>query len=111
MELNIRDERGIKIVTLSGELSGDPEDDFVHPITDLFGGPQTRIVIDLSGVPFLNSTALNDLVRVTAQAHVQEARVVLAGLTPFVAGVMKTTQLDRFFDIAPTVMEASNRLS
>jgi len=44
-------------VTLCGDLSGQEDEDFVNPITDLFGGPQTRIVIDLSGVPFLNSTA------------------------------------------------------
>ena len=32
-----------------------------------------------------------------AQANVQEARVVLASLSPYLAGVLETTRLNRFF--------------
>jgi anti-sigma B factor antagonist len=70
-----------------------------------------KVVLDLSGVTYVSSAGLGDLVRVTALANTRQARVSLAGLVPFVDGVLKATRLDRFFDIAPDVDVAINRLT
>ena len=51
------------------------------------------------------------MVRVTALANTQHARLSLAALSPFVDGVLKATRLDRFFDIVPDVDVAINRMS
>ena len=72
--------------------------------------PHARIVLDLSA-PDLNSAALGDLVRMVGQANVQEARVILAGAPPFIAGLFAATRLDRFFEQAPSVEDAMKRLS
>lgn len=109
MDFEIDELAGVKHVRPHGELVGD-QTDFIDAITNLITAPGIRIVIDLSDVPFMNSTGLSELVRIVAQANIQEARVVLANLSPFVAGVLQTTQLVRFFEIYATTEEALARL-
>jgi anti-anti-sigma factor len=111
MEVKVEDVDGIKVLRLCGELAGDERDSLVETFTDMLGTPKARIVLDLSGVTHINSAGLGELVRMVGQANVQEARVILAGASPFVMGVFSTTRLDRFFDISPDVPDALRQLS
>lgn len=110
MTFDIEERGGVQIIRLHGELAGDDSDDFVEAVTNLLGGPGVRIVLDLHDVPFMRSDGLGVLVRVTAQANVQEGHLILANPSPFVAGVLNTTRLDRFFEICPTVDAAVKNL-
>ena len=110
MSVQIEDQAGVKIVRPQGDLVGDDGGEFVEAVTNLLTGPGTRIVIDLGGVPFVNSTGLSELVRVNSQANIQEARVILADPSPFVAGVLQTTRLDRFFEVCPSTAQAVEKL-
>ena len=47
-----------------------------------------------------------ELLTLTAQANQRESQVVLAAPSAFVAGVLETTQLDRFFRVNPSVEAA-----
>ncbi len=109
MTIDIHEHPNVKIVRLAGELTEDTG--LVDAVTDLLVEPGTRVLIDMSAVPFVNSHGLGDLVRITAQANVLEGRVVLANLTAFVGGVMETTQLNRFFEICPDTEVALQRLA
>ena len=106
MTFETTDHAGVQVIHLHGELAGDAMAKFVAHVTNLLSAARARIVLELSDVPFMNSTALGQLVRVVAQANVQEGRVVLAHPSPFVEGVLLTTRLDRFFEIFPSVDEA-----
>jgi anti-sigma B factor antagonist len=110
MNVEIKDQAGIKVVRLPGDLAGDDGGEFVDAVTNLLTGPGVRIVIDLAAVQFINSTGLSELVRVNSQANIQEARVVLANPSPFVAGVLQTTRLDRFFEVCETTAQALKQL-
>jgi anti-anti-sigma factor len=93
------------VVRVQGELvGGNPR--FVDAVTNLLTAPGTRILVDLHDVPFLNSTGLGELVRIAAQANIQEGRVILINPSAFVSGVLQTTQLHRFFEIRASVDEA-----
>lgn len=106
MTIEVEDRNGTKVVRLRGEFGSERPGRFVRTVTELLRGPETRIIIDLSGVSYMSSTGLGELVQVTAQANTQEGRVVLAAPSAFVKGVLETTQLHRFFEIRPTVEEA-----
>jgi anti-sigma B factor antagonist len=110
MRLNTEDRGGIKLVTLSGELRGDPPGEFIAAVSDLLAGPGSRVVLDLGAVRYINSSGLGELVRVAAQANVQEGRVVLANPSAFLSGMLEATQLNRFFEIAPSAAAAIQRL-
>jgi anti-anti-sigma factor len=110
MNISVEDQDGVKLLRLEGEFVGGGGEKFVETVTNLLTTRGARVVIEMSQVPFMNSSGLSELVRVVAQANIQEGRIVLAGLSPFVAGVMQTTQLERFFEISNSPDEAVAKL-
>ncbi len=105
MDIHLKEQDGITIVRLDGELIDDAPE-VVEAISELFTGPGKRIIVDAGGVPFMNSTGLGELVRMNAQANIQESRLVIAAPSNFVAGVFQATRLDAFFEVYPTVEDA-----
>jgi len=111
MEVDVKDVNGVKVLRVQGELTGDEKETLVETFTDLLSTPKARIVVDLGGVAYINSAGLGELVRMVGQANVQEARVVLASLSPYLTGIMEATRLNRFFDISPNVEDAARKLT
>jgi anti-sigma B factor antagonist len=68
-------------------------------------GPETRVVLDLSSVEFLDSSGLGAVVSV--MKHLGAGRQLeLAGLTPPVAKVFRLTRMDTVFLIHPSLPAA-----
>jgi anti-sigma B factor antagonist len=111
MKVDVEDRSGVSLVHVFGHLIGGDDSELLRKVTGLIDRSNARVVLDLSGVEFISSAGLGDLVRITAQANSQAARLVLASPSPFVAGVLETTRLTRFFDICPTVEAAIARLA
>ncbi len=65
-----------------------------------------NIVIDLSDVHFINSTALAILIRGMKQAREQDGDICLCGLQQPVRMVLELTQLDKVFEIYSDQNEA-----
>jgi len=111
MEPNIEMKSGVAVVHLSGELRG-PDDGAVSPVVEkALDGTNPKIVIELSGVSYVSSAGLGELVQLVSRANSQNARMVLCAPSPFVAGVLKATRLDRFFEMFPTADAAMAALS
>jgi len=70
-------------------------------------GPQ-HIVLDLSGVDFVDSSGLGAVVASLKQLR-DGRRLDLAGLTPDVAKVFRLTRMDSIFVIHTSVQEALQR--
>jgi anti-sigma B factor antagonist len=99
MKASVENKSGVHIVRVVGDKAAGQEHDLIETITPLLDADGVRIVIDLSQLKIINSSDLGALVRVTAQANQRRSRVVLAGPSAFVAGVLETTQLHRFFSV------------
>jgi anti-anti-sigma factor len=110
MTIDTEDRSGVKVVRITGDLDGTDSGPLTTVLSDFVEERGSRIVLDLTNVKFINSTGLSVLVTLTAQANAHQSRLVLAGLSPFVAGVLETTRLDRFFDVFPTVDAAAAAL-
>lgn len=106
MELHVREQEGLRVLFVQGDVGRGAHDALVDRVGTLLSGPGDRLVIDLSQVTYLSSHGLNALVRVTAQANVQQQRIVYADPAPIVEGILRTTQLDRFFEVHPSVAAA-----
>jgi anti-sigma B factor antagonist len=61
-----------------------------------------RLVIDLSGVAFVDSSGLATLIEALQKAQQYAGKVLLCGLTPKVLGVFQLANLDRIFQIRDT---------
>jgi len=111
MTIQTEDRAGVKLVRLHGELTGGEDQGLIEAVTELLSARQARVVLDLGAVPYSNSAGLGDLVRLVAQANVQEGRIILANLSAYLAGVLEITKLNRFFEIQPTVDAAVDALT
>ena len=65
-------------------------------------GPETRVILDLSAVGFMDSSGLGAVVSVMKHLGAGR-RLELAGLTPPVAKVFRLTRMDSVFLIHPSV--------
>ncbi len=110
LKVEIHTHPSTAVLKLSGELTAVNQNTLTNAMKPLLEGAQTRIVLDMTEVPFIGSTGLGELVKLVAQVNSQGGRVVLAGLTPFVADVLDTTKLNRFFEISDTPEAAMARL-
>jgi anti-anti-sigma factor len=111
MHTTQRDVDGFRVLTIHGELGSPDDQALLDTVAELLAGPGATLIIDLAGLHYLNSMGINTLVRITAQANVQEQRVVYAGPSPLIEGIFRTTQLVRFFEVVPDVPSAVARLS
>ena len=59
-----------------------------------------EVVLDLSGVTFMDSTGLGALIGLRNQADASDKRVALRGVTPPVSKILTLTQLDTVFGLA-----------
>ncbi len=109
MKISVDEKGGVAVVKLSGSLTGGDEG-WHGRVTELVDQPSAKVVLEMAEVDYISSAGLGELVKLTALANTQGSRVVLAAPTPFVAGVLKTTRLDRFFDICPDVDSALTKL-
>jgi anti-sigma B factor antagonist len=106
MEWREREERGLTIIHLRGEV-------------DLQHSPQLReilqtkvarriptLVLELSEVRYIDSSGLATLVEYYQQSRSFSGRMVLAGATPRVKSVFDLVRLSEVFEFYPTIQEA-----
>ncbi len=93
----------VMVIRIEGELREAGEEQFIQAVTECFDTVAEKVVLDLSALTYVTSAGLGAIVRVTAQGNQQGAKVVLAAISPFMAGLMETTRLDKYFEIYPTV--------
>lgn len=70
---------------------------------DATAGTDGRVIMDLSGVDFLDSSGLGAIV--SALKLLRGRKLELVGLTPVVAKVFKLTQMDQVFTIHRTLSD------
>ena len=106
MTINPEERGQATILHLSGEIREADEDNFIRTVTERIDRPGARVVLDMSEITYVTSSGLGAIVRVTAQANTQRAKVVIAAPSPFINGVLEITALNRYFDVYPTIDDA-----
>jgi anti-sigma B factor antagonist len=72
-------------------------------IETLLQDGSNELMIDLSGVDFIDSSGLAVLVSGLKRTHSQDGSLALAGVKPNVMEVFKLTLLDRVFKFLPNL--------
>src|SRR5438128_12571319 len=69
------------------------------------------VILDLSGVPYIDSTALGALVAANVSCQKAGRRIVLAGVSERVSRMFKITNVESLFLTFPTLEEAIGGLT
>lgn len=92
-----------------GELDAFTVGQFRESLADLGAG--TRLLIDLSGVPFLDSAGLGALIGGVRRARESGGDVAVYGARPAVARLLHTTGFDRVASVSENEEHAARALT
>lgn len=100
-------DKGIVVVAPKGSfIGGDETDELRDAIKKLTDEGSMKMIIDLGGVNYLNSTALGVLISAHANFSKREGTVKLCQLNKNLENLFVITKLSLIFDSYPTLEEA-----
>ncbi len=107
MALKEKIEGDIAILTIKGDLVGDPETtELKDKIASLISDEITKIVIDLGKVKYVNSTGLGSLISALGKTRDAGGKLLLARISDNVLNLFVITQLVKVFDTYDSVDRA-----
>jgi anti-sigma B factor antagonist len=105
---DVEQEDDLMVVTVEGDIDLQHSVRFQQEALELLGRGPRRIILDLSGVSYMDSSGLASLVKVQSRCRKENLELRLAGLNPRVQGLLEITRLASVFEIFPSVKEARN---
>jgi anti-sigma B factor antagonist len=95
------------LVVLSGDVDLHHSPALHAALVEVAGNRPRRLMLDLSGVPYMDSSGVGTLVEVFRRVTAYKGKMVLFGLNPRVRSVFEITKLDRFFTICDNEEQAA----
>lgn len=99
---------GVLVVTVHGEIDHDVTDVLSEALRSEDGTAPPRIVADLSGVSFMDSSGINVLVGAHQRVSDAQGWLRIAGAQDAVARVLHLVGIDALIPCHPTVEQALN---
>lgn len=101
---------GIEVVIVQGEIDMHVSPMFRDALLNVFRKDTIGVVVDLSGVPFMDSSGIATLVEGLRWSNNEGTRFVLAGLQENVSHTLKLSKLHDFFEISSSRADAIKRI-
>jgi anti-sigma B factor antagonist len=100
MNLETREDGAVTVLTVTGDLViGDPETTFKKTVTRLLEEGHVHLLVDLTGVGFLDSSGLGALVRALTQSQKEGGQTKLLGANEQIRKLLQMTKLDSVFEL------------
>jgi anti-sigma B factor antagonist len=97
---------GIWLVGVRGRLDQSLSPQLLETLTGLLENGRYKLIVDLSGVNFINSGGLRCLITAWRKARAEKGDVILFGLNGHVLNVFTMAGFDKIFHIVGTSLEA-----
>jgi len=107
MKLTDREINNIVVLEPKGKIMGGPDASLLHDkLYELLENEKKRIVIDLAGVEWMNSTGLGILISSYTTLRNNEGQLKLANVTDKIQSLLTITKLVTVFDAYDSVEDA-----
>ena len=107
MQATVTDHRcDVAVLHLKGELDADTASRLHSVLADLLERPVPRIVVDLSELNFCDSVGLSAFITCKQVINARGGWLSFAAASPFLAQLMETVGMSRYFAIFPEVDDA-----
>jgi anti-sigma B factor antagonist len=98
---------GRPVIRVRGDVNLDTSPQLRELLLELSKKASGSLLIDLSQVPFMDSSGAGTMVFVKRELEREGRSMILIGLQPRVRSVFEITRLDQFFRIRSSVEEAT----
>ncbi|WP_405694127.1 MULTISPECIES: STAS domain-containing protein [unclassified Streptomyces] len=89
------------VLTVTGELDFGTADELRHVVTGLALAPGQRLVLDLEGLDFCDSSGITAFIVARNHALAARADIALVSVPGSVLRILRVTGLDQVFSVAP----------
>ena len=112
MRLSAREQNGVVVLEPKGKIMGGPDASLLHEkLHEYIEQDKKRIVIDLAGVEWMNSTGLGIIISGYTTLKNHEGELKLANVTDKIQSLLTITKLVTVFDAHDSVEAAINAFS
>lgn len=112
LQIDTRVANDVTVLSCSGDIRlGEGTSLFRNTLRELIKEGRKKIVLDLHGVSYLDSTGIGELVGGYTSAQASGARIVMAQLPQKVQALLRITRLITVFEIHDTEDSALKSLS
>lgn len=108
MEIRPLRRNDVTVLHLAGRFDTHEVVRFKRQLDQALGAPPARVVLDLSGVNFIDSAGLTALIQVLRRCRQEGGDLRISAMQQPVSTLFRLTKLDRAFDIFGTVSEAAD---
>lgn len=102
MKINFKDLEEIKLVELSGDVDANTAPEIQKQTLPL-AKPGSKIIMDMTNVPYMSSAGLRMLLSLYRRAAAEEGKLVLVGLSEDLQDTMSVTGFLDFFSTSETL--------
>lgn len=95
----------VTLITLVGDIDGNTAPGVQADVLAA-AAPDSKMILDMTGVPYMSSAGLRVLLAVYRQMTAQNSQVVLVGLAEEIRDTMEVTGFLDFFTVTATLDEA-----
>lgn len=106
MEIHQRKLDGLPILDIVGEVDLYNARDLKDTLEALLNAKEFRLIVNLSKVPFMDSSGIGTLVTASYRAHNSNGKIAIAGASGSVLKVFKITSMESQFLMCNSVEEA-----
>jgi anti-sigma B factor antagonist len=107
VKIEVEEKRpGVFLVTLAGEMDMSTSPDVRQSMAPLFRSGNTRVIVDLAGLTYIDSSGIATFVEGLQLSQKTAAHLTLAGMSAAVEAVFELAYLREVFHIVPTVQAA-----
>ncbi len=99
MKVNVRHHENVSVLDLTGRMAIPEEVDVREAVTSLIKKGRTQILLNLKGVPWMDSTGLGELIACLKRVRERGGVIKLLKPTRRVYDVLQLTRLNEVFDI------------
>jgi anti-sigma B factor antagonist len=101
LEARVRHEPGVAIIDLQGEIDAFAENVLNDAYVDAESQESSTILLNFSGVDYINSTGIALIVGLLARARKSHRRLLAFGLSEHYVEIFKITRLVDFMSVFP----------
>jgi anti-anti-sigma factor len=106
VEMRVRQEPGVSVIAIHGEVTGFAEEALMEAYAQASRGGCPVVLLDFSGLEYMNSTGIGLLVTLLIRAQRQQQRLLACGLSEHYRQIFDLTRLNEAIGIYDSQAEA-----
>lgn len=99
----------VSVISIEGDIDGNAAEQLRDVVSEAIGSDLDRLVLDLAGLGFMNSSGIAAVVGILRQARAAGVELAATGLSDHYRHIFQITRLDQEIAVYPDVSDATAR--